>query len=328
MSQDLTRTAGSKSMDALVAPGTPAARWLWRDGSLQAWRESTVHVSAVGHSSVAAVFEGIKAYRSADGRRLLVFRLDEHLDRLYASARLCRVVLPYPPEQLRQGIFDTLRANEYLTDTYIRPWAFPRGLIREQMVPADVECEVVIDTWPFVSQLFTERACRAAVSSWLRISDAQMPPRAKAFSNYHNGRLAMLEARTNGHDWPILLNSRYQVSEGPGACVALVRNGTVTTPVLTSGVLESITRATALTLFREAGIDVVEREVDRSELYLASELFFLGTGWEVLPVGQVDGLTVGDGGTGPVTRLLERAYHDAVRGADGAHQEWLTEVPR
>jgi branched-chain amino acid aminotransferase len=324
---DLPRTASPGPMDALVASGAQTARWLWRNGSLQPWEDATVHVTAVGHSSVAAIFEGIKAYRSADGQRLSVFRLDEHLHRLYSSARLCRLTIPYTVDQLRQAVLDTLRINEYRTDTYIRPWAFPRGLIREQMVPSGVECEVVIDTWPFTSQLPGQRPCRAAVSSWIRTSDAEMPPRAKAFANYHNGRLAVLEARTNGHDWPILLNSRHQVSEGPGACIALVRNGVVSTPALTSGVLESITRATALSLLHDAGIAAEEREIDRTELYLAAEVFFLGTGWEILPVGEVDGLTVGDGGTGPVTRLLELAYRNAVRGVTGSDREWLTEVP-
>lgn len=316
------------SMGALAAPGADTADWIWRNGALTPWKEATVHVSAVGHSSVAAVFEGIKAYRSADGERLLVFRLDEHLDRLLDSARLCRVTIPYTRDELRDAVLETLRANAYEDDVYIRPWAFPKGLIREQMVPADVECDVVVDTWPFTSHLFTDRACRAAVSSWLRVGDAQMPPRAKAFSNYHNGRLAVLEAKANGHDWPILLNSRHQVSEGPGACVALVRHGTVVTPALTSGVLESITRSTALTLLRETGLPVEEREVDRSELHLADEIFYLGTAWEILPVGHIDGLRVGDGGTGPVAHMLERAYGDHVRGVGGRHPEWLTEVAR
>ncbi|BBJ37320.1 branched chain amino acid aminotransferase [Streptomyces antimycoticus] len=315
------------ALGALAAPVERTAPWLWRSGRLVPWEQATVHVNAVGHASVAAVFEGIKAYRSADGHRLLLFRLDDHLRRLYASARVCRTTIPFTADELRDAVIDTLRANAYREDTYIRPWAFPRGVIREQMVPAGVECEVVIDTWPFTSHLFTRRACSAVVSSWTRVDDATMPPRVKAFSNYHNGRLALLEARTGGYDWPVLLNARHQVSEGPGACIALVREGVVITPSLTSGVLESVTRSSALTLLRERGVPVEEREVDRTELYLADEIFFLGTGWEVLPVGRIDGLPVGDGGTGPVAQLLERAYDDSVRGRDERHPEWLKEVP-
>ncbi|MFI6067019.1 branched-chain-amino-acid transaminase [Micromonospora sp. NPDC051227] len=312
----------------LAASDVATARWLWRNGQLVPWDEATVHITAVGHSSVAAVFEGIKAYRAAGGQRLLVFRLDEHVDRLFASARICRTRIPYSAGELRDAVLDVLRANEYRDDTYIRPWAFPSGLIREQMVPAAAVCEVVIDTWSFASQLFTAKACRAAVSSWVRVGDSAMPPRAKAFSNYHNGRLAVIEAKANGHDWPILLNDRHQVSEGAGACIALVRRGTVVTPPLTAGVLESVTRATALTLLADAGVPVEERTVDRTELYLADEIFFLGTAWEVLPVGVVDGLPVGDGEPGPVTRLLQHAYHDVVRGVRLDHPDWITEVPR
>lgn len=314
------------TMAALASAGATHPEWIWRNGELVPWERATVHVNAVGHASVAAVFEGIKAYLAGDGTRLRVFRLDEHIERLYASARLCRLRLPYPPERLREAVLELLRANRYREDVYIRPWAFPAGLVREQLLPADVACEVVIDSWPFTSHLRQPRGCRAAVSSWLRVSDAAMPPRAKAFSNYHNGRLATIEARANGHDWPILLNERHKVSEGPGACVALVRGGTVCTPALTSGVLESLTRASALTLLREAGYPVEEREVDRSELYLAEEVCYLGTAWEILPVRSVDGLVIGDGTAGPVTAHLEQMYAAVVRGESAEHPEWVTEI--
>lgn len=303
------------------------ATWLWRNGELVPWQDATIHVSSVGHASVAAVFEGIKAYRAADGDRLMVFRLDEHLRRLHQSARLCRLGLPYSVAELRAAVLELLAVNGYRDDTYIRPWVFAAGVIREQLVPADVACEVVIDTWPFVSQLLSPRGCRAAVSSWIRAGDSAMPPRAKAFSNYHNGRLAAMEAKVNGHDWPILLNDRHQVAEGPGACVVLVRDGRVVTPSLESGVLDSITRATALELLAEQGHPVEQRGVDRSELYLADEICFVGTGWEVLPVTSIDGLTVGDGDIGPVTAALEKTYASVVRAESNLHAEWLTPAP-
>jgi len=314
------------AMTALAAGTGGHPEWIWRNGELLPWAQATVHVNAVGHASVAAVFEGIKAYLAEDGDRLLAFRLDEHLKRLYSSARICRLHLPFVLDEMRAAALDLLQANGYRQDTYLRPWAFPAGVIHEQMVPADVRCDMVVDSWPFTSHLFTPRACRAAVSSWLRVGDACMPPRVKAFSNYHNGRLAVLEARNNGHDWPILLNERHKISEGPGACIALVRDGVLATPSLTSGVLESITRDTALTLLREAGVPVEEREVDRSELYLADEIFYLGTAWEILPVAEVDGLVVGDGTIGSVAARLERDYADVVRGVSGRHPEWLIEV--
>ncbi|HZM74962.1 MAG TPA: branched-chain-amino-acid transaminase [Candidatus Limnocylindrales bacterium] len=306
--------------------GFEPAPWIWRNGEIVAWPQAVVHVNAVGHASVAAVFEGIKAYLSDDGERLLVFRLDDHLRRLHRSARICRLSLPYTLAQLRAAVGDLLAANGFRHDVYIRPWAFPSGMIREQMVPAGSTCEVVVDSWPCHTELADLRGARAAVSSWQRITEASMPPRVKAFSNYHNGRMALLEAKENGHDLPIMLNERHKVSEGAGACLALVLGDTVVTPSLTSGVLDGITRATMVELLREEGWEVQEREVDRTELYLADEVFFMGTAWEIVPVVAVDGLTVGHGSPGPVTRHLADLYHSLVRGRSGKHAEWLTQM--
>ncbi|MFD7642407.1 branched-chain amino acid transaminase [Kitasatospora sp. NPDC059795] len=326
MSSAAPRREPAAHLGSLAAPGVDSAEWIWRSGRLQPWGEATIHVNAVGHASVAAVFEGIKAYLAEDGENLLLFRLEDHLDRLYASARICRVEIPWTRDELTAAIVELMTANKASDDTYIRPWAFPEGVIREQMVPAGVRCEVAIDSWPFQSG-FKREGCRAGVSSWLRISDAITPPRVKAFSNYHNGRLALMEARENGHDWPILLNDQHKVSEGPGACIAMVRDGVVVTPALSSGVLESVTRSTALTLLAEEGYEVEERTVDRTELYLADELFFLGTAWEVLPITTVDGLRVGKGVAGPVTEHLYELYFSLVRGRSGRHLGWLTPVP-
>jgi branched-chain amino acid aminotransferase len=313
-------------MTALSAPGADRPQWIWRNGGLVAWNQATVHVNAVGHASVSSVFEGIKAYRSPDGQALYVFRLDEHLRRLFSSARVCRLTLPYDLAALRSAVLALLQANQYDQDVYLRPWAFPAGIVHEQIVPADVTCEVVVDSWPFTTGLGTPRGCRAAVSSWQRISDTSMPPRVKAFSNYHNARLATMEARRNGYDWPILLNDQHKVSEGAGACLAIVRDGVLVTPALSSSVLESITRDTVLTLCRDMGMPVAERDIDRSELYLADEIFFMGTGWEILPVTEVDGLTVGASETGPVTEQVSSAYAQVVRGEISRYHHWLTEV--
>lgn len=313
-------------MNNALATGTEHPAWIWRNGELHPWASATVHVTAVGHASVAGVFEGIKAYRSDDGERLLLFRLDDHLRRLRESARICRVDLPYDLEQLRHAVIELLRANGWRGDTYIRPWTFAEGLVRELMVAAGAPSEVIIDSWPFTTLLGTERGCRAAVSTWIRVGEASAPPRAKAFANYHHGRLALIEARTNGHDWPVLLNDRHQVSEGSAACIALVRDGVLITPSLSSSVLDSITRDTALRLCADLGVPVEQRMVDRSELYLADELFFLGTAWEILPITTIDGLPVGSGQMGPLAVALDREYSDIVRGRSTAHPEWLHEL--
>ncbi|WP_433041691.1 aminotransferase class IV [Dactylosporangium sp. CS-033363] len=307
------------------ASGNP--RWIWSDGKIIAWDQATVHVNAAGHAGVTAVFEGIKAYVGRDGGHLQAFRLDDHLARLLHSARICRLDVPFDLAEARAGVLELLRVNEYRTDTYVRPWIFPEGVIREVMVPDGARCRLVIDSWPFQSALGADRGCRAAVSSWTRPADASTPARVKAFSNYHNGRLALIEARQNGHDFPILLNDRRKVSEAPSSCVALVRDGQVVTPSLTSDVLQSITASTVAELCAELGIALVHREVDRTELYLADELFLMGTGVEVLPIGTIDGMPVGDGAAGPVTSRIRRAYQDLVRGSGSpAHAGWLSPV--
>ncbi|HEV2373467.1 MAG TPA: branched-chain amino acid transaminase [Streptosporangiaceae bacterium] len=301
--------------------------YLWWNGRIINWEDARIHVNAVGHASVSSVFEGIKAYWSDQDGELYVFRLEDHIRRLFDSIRIGRLGTHYSSADLCDGVLHLLAANNVRSDTYIRPWLFAAGLVHEHLVPAGVPTECVIDTWPFETSLLTERSCRACVSSWWRISDNSMPPRLKTFSNYHNGRLGMVEARANGYDWPVFLNERGKVTEGPGACLILVRDGRVITPSLTSGVLGGITRDTVLQLAREdLGLAVEDREVDRTELYVADELFFVGTGWEILPIATIDDLTVGDGAMGPVSRALDEIYHAAVRGQARQRQGWLTPV--
>ncbi len=304
------------------------ARYLWRNGELVPWEQALVHVNAVGHASVAGVFEGIKAYWNPEHKQLYIFRLHDHMERFLSSIRMVRFHFPYSLADLVDATLKLLRANEYHRDVYIRPYVFQRGLVREllQAEPGK-PVELVIDSWPFTSYRDPEAALSVGVSSWRRISDEVMPPRLKCFSNYHNGRLAAMEAKVAGYDWPVLLDDRGKVTEGPGACLAMVRGGALVTPPITSGILESITRDTIRYLAREVvAIPFTERTIDRTELYLAEELFFLGTGWEIMPVAAVDHIPVGDGKPGPVTREIRRAYQDLARGVDGRCAEWRTPV--
>jgi branched-chain amino acid aminotransferase len=307
-------------------PFTP--RYLWRNGELVPWKSATVHVSHIGHASVSSVFEGIKAYWNESEEELLVFRLEEHIERFMESIRLVRLGNRYSAGEIIAAIRDLLRANETRADVYIRPWVYATQRVREMMVPAGTECDLVIDTWWFNSRMLTERGCRALVTSWTRIDESSMPPRIKTFSNYHNSRLGVMEALARGADWPIFLNRNSKVTEGPAACVGMIRRGEFVTPPLTSGILDSITRRTVLALVPEIlGIPAVERDIDRTELYVADELLYFGTGWEILPILQVDDMTIGNGSAGPMTRKLDRAYHDAVRGTAGAwRSEWRTAV--
>lgn len=304
-------------------PFTP--RFLWLNGRFVPWSSATVHVSSIGHASVSSVFEGIKAYWSADDDELFVFRLGEHIERFMDSIRMVRLSNRFSAQQIVDGILELLRANETRADVYIRPWVYASSLVREMMVPAGTESDLVIDTWWFASKMLTERGCRAIVTSWTRIDEGSTPPHIKAFSNYHNGRLGVMEARQRGADWPIFLNRHAKVTEGPASCIAMIRREQLITPPLSSGIVDSITRRTVLELAPEVlEMPVVERDIDRTELCLADELFFLGTAWEILPILEVDGLEIGDGKMGRCTKAIDRAYHRAVHGR--WDEEWCTEV--
>jgi len=304
------------------------AKHIWRNGEIVPWASAMIHVNAVGHASVSGIFEGIKAYWNGEQKQLYVFRLREHLARFANSIKMVRYGCQYSVEQLEQAVLELLRANEYRRSVYVRPYIFQKGMVREllQAQPGKAT-EVVIDSWPFDSYRDPDKALDVCVSSWVRIADNVMPPRLKCFSNYHNGRLAAMEATVSGYDWPILLDDRGKVTEGPGACLAVVRDGALIAPPVTSGILESVTRDTVAKLATEVlKLPFVERVVDRTELYVADEVFFLGTGWEIMPVASVDRLPVGDGKSGPITRRVAEAYRDLVTGADGRWPEWRTPV--
>jgi len=301
---------------------------IWRNGKIIPWTDAMIHVNSVGHASVAGIFEGIKAYWNESDKQLYIFRLHEHMVRFLNSIKMVRYSFEYSLEDLNKAVLDLLRANEYRRDVYIRPYIFQKGIVREllQAQPGK-PTELVIDSWPFDSYSDMDQALHVCVSSWTRISDNVLPPRLKCFSNYHNGRLAAMEATVNGYDWTILLDGRGKVTEGPGACLALVRNGQVILPTVTNGILESITRETVMQLLKDVlRIPFVEREVDRTELYLADELFFLGTGWEIMPAVSVDRLDVGDGKTGPITRAIADIYKKVAMAQDPRFPEWRTPV--
>jgi len=299
---------------------------LWLDGDLLPWGEATVHITALEWVGVGSVFETFKAYRNDSVGRVYVFRLEDHLARFGDSMKLVELEPRFSPEQLRGAVVELLRANEVCQDTYIRPFAFAsRGRYLSRGSP-EAATSVLINLFPFESQLKTDHAVHCCVSSWTCISDDVMPPRIKAVANW-NGRLARNEATRNGYDEAVLLNERRKVAEGPGACLMLVRRGQVITPPVTAGILDSITRDTLIGLLRqELRVEVVEREVDRTELYLAEEAFFCGTGAEVRPILSVDRFPLGEGQIGPLTRQIGALYHDVVRGLESHHGDWRTLV--
>jgi branched-chain amino acid aminotransferase len=301
--------------------------FLWLNGKQARWEDGTIHVSELGWSTVGAVFEGIRAYWNAEQEELYVFRLQEHLERLARSMKLVRLPLHYSLSELREAIVGLLRANESREDTYIYPLAYAANTYSSRYDRPGVESALQILTRKMPSHLGTGLQYKARVSSWRRISEDVMPPRVKNISNYRNGQMARMEAMLDGYDTSIIINSHGKVSEAPGACIMLVRDGKLITPDLTSSILESITRDALLVLARdELGLTVEERHVDRTELYLADEAFLCGTAAEVSSVVSVDKYDVGNGEIGPITTELDRLLERVLRGQESRYDHWRTPI--
>ncbi|MCH7606759.1 MAG: branched-chain amino acid transaminase [Chloroflexi bacterium] len=309
------------------APVRENPKFLWRSGELVEWDKATVHISQLGWTAISAVFEGIRAYWNQDQRELYVFHLEAHLKRLFQSMKIMRMTSPFSKETLVREIIGLLRANEYQCDAYIQPLAYFGEGIPGYLPVLERPGEIVITARPSSSNLGESKVVHCNVSSWSRISDNVMPPRAKAITNYQNSRYVSTESRINGYDFGIILNQQGKVSEASYACVFVVRDGVAVTPPISAGILESITREVVKTLLeRELGVPVVERDLERTELYIADEVFICGTAVEVQAVGSVDRYTVGDGETGPVVARLRELFHKAVLGNEPNYVDWRTPV--
>lgn len=308
-----------------MAGNNPA--YLWWNGEQVRWEDATIHVTGLAWSTVGAVFEGIRAYWNEDQEELYVFRLQEHLDRLMDSMRLVRLPSSYGTDDLREATLELLRDNGSREDTYIRPLAYSAETSGKRLSDTAATAALLINTNPMPSKLSSGDSIKVKVSSWTRISDNVMPPRIKNISNYRNGQLASMEAKADGYDGAILLSPQGKVSEAPGACVMIVRHGKLITPPVTDGILESITRDAVMIMARESlGIDVVERSLDRTELYLADEVFLCGTAFEVTPVVEVDRYQVGTGEIGGITGRLQALFEDVLRGKEDTYGSWRTPV--
>lgn len=299
-------------------------RFVWTNGRIVPWAEATVHVYSPAVKYGVGVFEGLRGYWNERAGELYVLRMEEHLDRLAYSTRVMRFDSPPARETMRDAVLQTLRANEFRQNVHIRLSVYLEGTGELGATgPVGAYCTAV----PRSDSKRVSEGITAGVASWRRPEDAAMPMRVKAHANYHNSRLATLEAEANGFGAAVVLNARGKVSEGPGMCLFLIRDGVAITPSITSDILESITRDAAIRLLRdELSVPVVERDVDRSELYAAGEVFFCGTAWEVTPVTAVDRLAVGDGRPGSITRRLQELYFAIARGDSNAYAAWRTPV--
>ena len=299
---------------------------IWIRGEIIHQSAATVNVLSPMAQFGLNVFEGIRCYWNEEKGELYAFRLKEHLDRLMLSCRLVRLSSPHTSAEIGAFLKAAIQANDFHTDTAVRITIFGDGQGTWNT------CEPVS---MFIAPMAKSRtrldkipALQACISSWERINDNALPPRAKVGANYINGRYAHLQARHDGYDLPIFLGQDGKVSEGAGACLFMVRNSQLVTPPTTSSVLESITRDTLIVLAREAGMTVLERPVDRTELYLADEVFLCGSAAEISPIVSVDGYILGQGQPGPVTVSLLKSYLAVTSGMDPGHPEWRTVVHR
>jgi branched-chain amino acid aminotransferase len=297
--------------------------FIYVNGDMVPYANATIHVSSIAAKYGSNVFEGLCAY-AGESEQSFLFRVKEHLARLHNSVRIMEIDCDYSDEDYMNAIFMTLRENQIRGDAHIRLTVFITGEgYSDGRGPATLVCTAKART----STPIDHRTAHAAISTWRRIDDSIMPPRLKAGANYHNGRFGLLEARRNGYDQVIFLTLAGKVSEGASASFAMVRNGALVTPPVTAGILESVTRSTLLELAADdLGLRVQEREIDRTELYVADEAFFCASGMEMRAVLSVDRFPVGDGRVGPVTRQLWDTYEAVIRGRNKARIAWLTPV--
>jgi branched-chain amino acid aminotransferase len=298
---------------------------IWMDGQLVDWDDATVHILTHTLHYGLGGFEGIRSYKRGDGRSA-IFRLREHIDRLFDTAKLCLMPMPFTREQIMTACADVLKANK-LPEGYLRPIAYVGEGAMGIYVNNPTKVAVVAWKWgAYLGQEALVQGIRTKISSFARHHINIGMNKAKMMGQYTNSILAKREAKLGGYDEAILLDAQGFVSEGSGENIFIVRKGELVTPPLSSSILAGITRDTIITLAREEGITVKEDRLTRDELYLADECFFTGTAAEVTPVREVDNRTIGEGKMGPITQRLQARYFDVVKGNDNSHPEWLTYV--
>ena len=297
---------------------------IWYDGELVPWRNATTHVLTHTLHYGMGVFEGVRAYNTPDGTA--IFRLDAHTDRLFDSAHIMGMKIPYTKEEINEATRAAVRENN-LESAYIRPMVF-YGSEAMGLRASGLKVQVIVAAWSWGAYMGDEAlqaGIKVRTSSFTRHHVNISMTRAKANGNYINSMLALQEAISGGADEAMLLDPEGYVAEGSGENIFLVKNGVIYTPEVTS-CLNGITRNTILTLAAEHGLEVVEKRITRDEVYIADEAFFTGTAAEVTPIREVDGRQIGAGRRGPITEQLQTAYFDLGTGKTSNHAQWRTLV--
>ena len=302
----------------------PETGTAYLDGAFVPFADAKVSIATHALQYGTGVFEGIRAYWNAAEEQLYVFRLREHFERMTRSCRIVRIGLPGDPDELSAIVVELLRRNAFKSDVYICPLAYKAARVVKVALHG-LRDGFGVYAFPMGGYLSTGGLV-AHTTSWRRISDEAIPARAKISGAYINTALAVDEAGEHGAEEAIFLTSAGHVSEGGGSNLYLVRDGTLVTPPVTEDILEGITRETIVALAAELGYPVVERPIDRTELFIADELFFCGTGAQVAPCVKVDGRAVGSGTVGPIATAIGDRYFAIARGDDASHPEWRTAV--
>jgi len=300
---------------------------IWFNNEMVPWESAQIHVLSYALHYGSAVFEGIRAYSTNDGTK--IFRLDEHIKRLFNSAKIYRMNIAFTPQQLSQACKDIVVTNELNSGAYIRPIAFRGYNDLGLHASKDDDVEVVVAAWEWGTLLGAdalEKGVDVGVSSWNRNAPNTIPVMAKASGNYLSGTLVAIEAKENGYDEGICLDSDGFVSEGSGENIFMIKNGSLMTPPLSSSILDGITRDSVMKIAEDLNIDCVERRITREELYLADELFFTGTAAEITPIRSVDRIQIGEGRKGPITESIQEVFFGLFNGKSDDKWDWLISV--
>ncbi len=298
---------------------------IWMDGEFVPWREAKVHVLTHTLHYGCGAFEGVRAYKTEQGPA--IFRLPEHTRRLFNSAKILRMPMPFTEQALIDAQCEVVRQNQ-LSSCYIRPLVFI-GAERLGVSPKGNRIHVIVAAWSWGAYLGEEgmaRGIRVKTSSYPRHHVNITMTQAKAVSNYTNSILANMEALDDGYDEALLLDASGFVSEGAGENLFVVKDGVIYTPDLSAGALNGITRNTVMHIAKDLGIEVVQKRITRDEIYIADEAFFTGTAAEVTPIRELDRVSLGSGARGPVTERVQQAFFDIVNGRNAQYSHWLTHV--
>lgn len=300
-------------------------RLIWFKGKIMPVSEANINILSPTCQFGANVFEGLRCYWNEEDNQLYGFKINEHMKRLINSVKLIGFESKYSLNDLINSFYDIVKANNYKEDIAVRQTIFLSGFGSWSSTGPTEMFIVPTPKGRYYSKEKPGISC--CTSSWERINDRSLSPKIKAGANYINSRMGQLEAKRNGYDSTVFLNNQGKVSEGPGSCIFIVRDGTLLTPPITASILESITRSTIIDISKEdLGLNVIERDIDRTELYIADEVFLCGTSIEITSVLSMDKLSVGTGKKGDITNKLQELYFNIVRGKVDKYKKWLTQI--